>query len=48
MPIIKKCIRCRKPLREDGTCQNPACVRYVPEPEEEPVEPEEEPKDGQE
>jgi hypothetical protein len=20
-------------LREDGTCQNPNCVRYVPEPE---------------
>ena len=35
MPIIKKCIRCRKPLREDGTCQNPACVRYVPEQEQE-------------
>ncbi len=32
MAIVKRCIRCRKPLREDGTCQNPACVRYVPEP----------------
>lgn len=31
MPIIKKCIRCRKPTRPDGTCQNPACVRYVPD-----------------
>ena len=29
--ITKRCIRCRKPLREDGTCQNPKCVRYVPE-----------------
>lgn len=45
MAIVKRCIRCRQPLREDGTCQNPACVRYVPEPE---PEPEEEPKDGQE
>lgn len=32
--VNKRCIRCRKPLREDGTCQNPNCVRYVPEPEE--------------
>lgn len=31
--ITKRCIRCRKPLREDGTCQNPECVRYKPEPE---------------
>ena len=31
MAIQKRCIRCRKPLREDGTCQNPECVRYVPE-----------------
>ena len=31
MAIVKRCIRCRKPLRADGTCQNPACVRYVPE-----------------
>lgn len=29
--VTKRCIRCRKPLREDGTCQNPNCVRYVPE-----------------
>ena len=29
--VTKRCIRCRKPLREDGTCQNPKCVRYVPE-----------------
>ena len=31
MAITKRCIRCRQPLRPDGTCQNPACVRYVPE-----------------
>ena len=31
MAITKRCIRCRQPLREDGTCQNPNCVRYVPE-----------------
>lgn len=29
--VIKRCFRCRKPLREDGTCQNPKCVRYKPE-----------------
>ena len=29
--VTKRCIRCRKPLREDGTCQNPKCVRYKPE-----------------
>lgn len=29
--IVARCIRCRQPLRPDGTCQNPACVRYVPE-----------------
>lgn len=32
--VTKRCIRCRKPLRSDGTCQNPKCVRYKPEPEE--------------
>lgn len=31
--ITKRCIRCRQPLREDGTCRNPNCVRYVPESE---------------
>ena len=31
--ITKRCIRCRKPLRSDGTCQNVKCVRYKPEPE---------------
>lgn len=29
--IVARCIRCRQPLRADGTCQNPNCVRYVPE-----------------
>ena len=29
--ITKRCIRCRKPLRADGTCQNQKCVRYKPE-----------------
>ena len=33
MAIKKRCIRCRQYLRPDGTCQNPNCVRYVPEPE---------------
>ncbi len=33
MAIVKRCIRCSKPLRPDGTCQNPNCVRYVPESE---------------
>ncbi len=33
--ITKRCIRCRKPLRTDGTCQNVKCVRYKPEPEQE-------------
>lgn len=35
--VSKKCIRCRKPMRNDGTednpkmvCNNPKCVRYVP------------------
>jgi len=28
--VKRRCIRCRKELREDGTCQNPKCVRYVP------------------
>lgn len=32
--ITKRCIRCRKPLRSDSTCQNVKCVRYKPEPEE--------------
>lgn len=36
--VTKRCIRCRKPLRENGTCQNPKCVRYKPEPEPEKQE----------
>lgn len=40
MAIKKRCNRCLKPVREDGTCQNPECVRYVEKKEEE------EPKDG--
>lgn len=32
MAIKKRCIRCRQYLRANGTCQNPNCVRYVPEP----------------
>ena len=42
--VSKKCIRCRKPMRNDGTetepkwvCNNQNCVRYVP-PKEEPTE----------
>lgn len=38
-----RCIRCRKKMRNDGTieypkwvCDEPTCVRYVPEPKEEP------------
>jgi hypothetical protein len=42
--VSKKCNRCRKPMRNDGTeeqpkwvCNNPKCVKYVPpEPEPEP------------
>lgn len=29
--LKKRCIRCYHVLREDGTCQNPDCVRYMPE-----------------
>ena len=32
--VKKRCIYCRKVLREDRTCQNPSCVMYVPEDEE--------------
>ena len=35
MAVKKRCIRCLKVLRADGTCKNPKCVLYVPEP---PVE----------
>lgn len=29
--LVKRCFRCLYVLREDGTCQNPKCVRYTPE-----------------
>ena len=36
--VKKRCNFCRKYLRQDGTCQNPQCPRYVPEPpKEEPT-----------
>lgn len=44
MAVKKRCNFCLKPLRPDGTCQNPECPRYVPEPEPE----KEDKKDGQE
>jgi hypothetical protein len=34
MAVKKRCIFCRKHLREDGTCQNPECPRYTPKQEE--------------
>lgn len=27
----KRCFRCLQYLRDDGTCQNPKCVRYIDE-----------------
>lgn len=27
----KRCFRCLQYLRDDGTCQNPKCVRHTPE-----------------
>ena len=27
--LKKRCLRCLHILREDGTCQNPDCVRYT-------------------
>lgn len=44
--ITKRCIRCRKPLRAGGTCQNPKCVRYKPDPETEKKQEEEKTSDG--
>ena len=29
--LKKRCVRCLKVLRDDGTCQNPNCVLYVDE-----------------
>ena len=31
MAIKRRCIRCMKVLRKDGTCQNPKCSRYKAE-----------------
>ena len=31
LKIKKRCIRCLKVLRDDGTCPNVKCVRYKPE-----------------
>lgn len=46
MAITKRCGFCLKPLREDGTCANPKCPRYVEEaePEKNTEETEEEDK----
>lgn len=30
LKINKRCVRCMKILREDKTCPNPKCPRYVP------------------
>ena len=27
--LKKRCIRCLHVLRDDGTCQNPDCVKYT-------------------
>ena len=40
LKIKKRCIRCLKVLREDGTCPNEDCPKYVPDKvEAEPVKP---------
>ena len=31
LKIKKRCIRCLKVLREDNTCPNPKCPKYVPD-----------------
>lgn len=33
LKINKRCVRCMKILREDKTCSNPKCPRYVPDEE---------------
>ena len=37
LTIVKRCNRCRQPMRNDGTdenpkwvCNNPNCIKYVP------------------
>jgi hypothetical protein len=54
LSITKRCNRCRQPMRNDGTeqnpawvCNNPQCVKYVPVPEPEPT-PEPEPEQTEE
>ena len=31
LTIKKRCIRCLTVLREDNTCPNPKCPKYVPD-----------------
>lgn len=45
MAVKHRCGFCRKVLREDGTCANPDCPRFVPEPPKEETK-QEEPADG--
>lgn len=33
LTVKKRCLRCLHVLRPDGTCENPKCKKYVPEPE---------------
>lgn len=47
--ITKRCNRCRQPMRNDGTeqepkwvCNNPKCVKYVPPSDDNETEDEEE------
>jgi hypothetical protein len=49
MKITKRCNRCLKPMRNDGTeqnpkwvCNNPKCVKYVPPADNEAEDEEEE------
>lgn len=38
MAIKRRCVRCLKVLREDGTCPNEKCPRYTEPKTEETVE----------